>query len=305
MADISVKQSFRDRFSPLTNFDEFMKASTTEPRKSLRVNTLKASVEEIRERLSSWSLVPVPWCKEGFWYDSSSSGMSAGNSVEYALGKIYIQNASSMIPPVVLDPQPGDRVLDLCASPGSKATQLAMYMKNEGVLVANDTGEDRLTALGSNVQRVGATNCVVTQMRGEWFKDIVFDKILLDAPCSGSGTIAKSPRTLQSWNPGIVKRLSGLQKKLLLTCWDMLAQGGTLVYSTCSVDPVENEGVIDFLLRKKDDAMVEQISLPVKSSPAVEEFDGDTFSPEVKKCLRLWPQDNDTEGFFIAKLVKK
>src|SRR3989338_5271333 len=299
MSELKFKQSFIDRFSKITDFDIFAKACSQEPRKSIRVNTLKISVEELKDRLKSFNLIPVPWCKEGFWTEQRG----IGNSVEHSLGYIYVQDASSMIPPLVLDPQPGDRVLDMCASPGSKASQIAMYMKNEGILIANDSGDDRMTALGSNMQRMGSLNCIVTDMRGDQIKG-EFDKILLDAPCSGSGTIMKSPRTVLTWNPGVVEKLSRLQKRLLTHAWSLLSPGGTLVYSTCSIDPTEDESVIDFAIKNLKGVHVEEISLPLKRTEAVTEFEEEQFSPEVRKCLRIWPQDNSTEGFFIAKLRK-
>ncbi|MBI4139730.1 RsmB/NOP family class I SAM-dependent RNA methyltransferase [Candidatus Woesearchaeota archaeon] len=302
MSELKFKQSFIDRFSSITNFDSFAKACSSHPRKSLRINTLKISVSDCIKRLSFLKLEPVPWCSEGFWFENFSD-TALGNSVEHSLGYIYIQDASSMIPPIVLDPKPGDRILDLCASPGSKASQIAMFMNNSGVLVANDSGDDRLTALGTNMQRMGVLNCILTNMRGDKMSG-EFDKILLDAPCSGSGTIMKSPRTVLTWNPGIVDRLSRLQKMLLSHSWGLLKSGGTLVYSTCSVDPVEDEGVINFARKNLDGVSIEKISLPVKSSPAIVSFQGENFDHRVNNCLRIWPQDNGTEGFFIAKLRK-
>ncbi len=303
MSELKFKQSFIDRFSGITDFSSFAKSCSSRPRKSLRVNSLKISVRECVDRLSFLKLEPVPWCSDGFWFENLSD-TALGNSVEHALGYIYIQDASSMIPPIVLDPAPDDVVLDLCASPGSKASQIAMYMNNSGVLVANDSGDDRLTALGTNMQRMGVLNCILTDMRGDKMSG-EFDKILLDAPCSGSGTIMKSPRTVLSWNPGIVDRLSRLQKMLLSHSWGLLKSGGTLVYSTCSVDPVEDEGVVDFALKNLDGVSVEKISLPVNSSPAVASFRGEDFDERVNNCLRIWPKDNNTEGFFIANLKKK
>jgi NOL1/NOP2/sun family putative RNA methylase len=223
------------------------------------------------------------------------------------LGYYYVQEAASMIPPVVLNPKPGDVVLDMAAAPGSKSSQIVQYMKNSGVLIANDVKGDRLAALGINLQRIGAHNQVITLMQGERFADagIMFDRILLDAPCSGTGTIRKSPKTILMWNPDMVKRLARMQKKLIMTAWKCLKPGGTLVYSTCSTEPEENEGVVSFLLGNAKDARMLEINLPIKRSNAVLEFDGESYHPEVHNCLRLWPQDNDTEGFFVAGIRKE
>ncbi|MBI4450459.1 RsmB/NOP family class I SAM-dependent RNA methyltransferase [Candidatus Woesearchaeota archaeon] len=302
---IEFKPSFVDRYSKLTDWETYKRYSLSFLRKSIRVNTLKAAVPELIERLSDrFLLEPVPWCKEGFWIEHKEGRLDVGNTVEHALGYYYVQEAASMIPPVVLAPQPGDIVLDVAAAPGSKTTQLAQYMQNKGLIVANDITGDRLAALGINLQRMGVINTVVTQMKGERIRDLQFDKILLDAPCSGTGTIRKSLKTIRMYNPDMIKRLAGLQKKLILNSFALLKPGGVMTYSTCSTEPEENEGVIDFLLSRHADAKLLPIDLPLKHGDAVTEFEGSTFSSEVKKCIRLWPQDNDTEGFFVAKVVK-
>ncbi|MBM3200268.1 NOL1/NOP2/sun family putative RNA methylase, partial [Candidatus Woesearchaeota archaeon] len=203
-------------------------------------------------------------------------------------------------------PKEDDLVLDLCASPGSKTTQAAAMMKNKGLIIANDNQISRLKPLQINLQRCGVTNTVITLMEGRWFKNYPrkFDKIMVDAPCSGIGTIRKSPQTVQWWNPNFIKQMAGIQKQLLESAFGLLNEGGVLVYSTCTLEPEENEGVVDYLIGSYDNAKVENIHLEIKKSEPVSEFEGKTYSPEVKKCLRIWPQDNDTEGFFVAKIRK-
>lgn len=304
---LEFKERFVERYSSLTDFGAFKEYSLSFLRKSIRINTIKSTVSEIQERLTedgSWKLTPVPWCKEGFWI--SGERRDIGNLPEHVLGYLYVQEAASMIPPIVLDPQPGELVLDLCAAPGSKATQIGQYMRNQGLLVANDTSPDRLAALGVNVQRCGLTNTIVTNMQGHWYKDadVAFDRILVDAPCSGTGTIRKSIKTLRMWNPDMVRRLAGMQRALLKIAFDKLKEGGTLVYSTCTLEPEEDEAVVSNLLDERSNAVLEKISLPLKRSDAVLDFEGHHYNPEVKKCLRIWPQDNDTEGFFVAKVGK-
>ncbi len=301
------KEKFIERYSALTDWEEFKKYSLSFLRKSIRVNTLKISVKECIKRLEKdWVLEPVPWCEEGFFIEHREGRLDVGNTIEHTLGYYYVQEAASMIPPVVLNPQPGETVLDMAASPGSKTSQMAQYMKNEGMIVANDVKGMRLAALGINLQRVGAYNTMTTLMPGERFAKtgVKFDKILLDAPCSGTGTIRKSPKTIRMWNPDMVRRLVSMQKKLILSAWECLKPGGTMVYSTCSNEPEENEGVVSFLLEQPDAKMV-SIELPLKRGAPIMEFEGKTFNPEVKHCLRLWPQDNDTEGFFVACIRKE
>ncbi len=311
--NIEIKEAFKERYSSLTDWNEFKKYSLSFLRRSIRVNTLKISIPELKRRMENeWGLEQVPWCREGFFIDHKGKGdeyrRDVGNTIEHQLGYIYIQEAASMIPPIVLDPKPGEMVLDMCAAPGSKSSQIAQYMQNKGVLFANDLKGSRLASLGINLQRVSAMNTVMTLMQGHWFANsgLKFDKILVDAPCSGTGTIRKSLKTLRIWNPNMVKKIAAEQKRLIDAGFRSLKEGGTMVYSTCSLEPEEDEGIIDWLLERYDDASVEEINLKgLKRGHIVEEFEGVKYNPEVKKCLRLWPQDNDTEGFFVAKLKKR
>ena len=178
-------------------------------------------------------------------------------------------------------------------------------MKNKGLIIANDLDYKRIVSLNSNLQRCGVLNTITTTMEGRFFRNYQFDKILLDAPCSGTGTLRKSPRTILEWSPNIVNRLAGIQKQLIRTAFENLRKGGFLVYSTCTLEPQENEGVISHLLEQYDNARVKKISLKnIKSSNPILEFQRDKYNKEVNNCLRIWPQDNDTEGFFVAKIRK-
>jgi NOL1/NOP2/sun family putative RNA methylase len=304
---IEFKPKFIERYSSLTDWEEFKKISLTYLRRSIRVNTLKISIKDLIKRLEkTWSLKQVPWCREGFWIEHiRKERRDIGNLIEHPLGYFYAQEAASMIPPLVLEPKEEEIVLDMAASPGSKATQIAAMMNNKGILIANDYTTLRMKPLSINLQRCGVSNVILTLMQGQWFKDMQFDRILVDAPCSGTGTIRKSLKTLRIWNPNMVKRLAGTQKQLIDTAFKNLKENGTLVYSTCSLEPEEDEAVIDFLLNKYEDAKLEEIKIQdIKRSEPILEFDGNKYNKEVKKCLRIWPQDNDTEGFFVAKIKK-
>ncbi|MBW2984895.1 RsmB/NOP family class I SAM-dependent RNA methyltransferase [Candidatus Woesearchaeota archaeon] len=306
ISQIEFKPKFIERYRKLTDWEEFKKYSLTWLRRSIRVNTLKISVNDLKKRLEKeWKLTQIPWCKEGFWIEHhKKERRDIGNLPEHSLGYFYVQEAVSMIPPIVLDPKPGELVLDMCAAPGSKSSQIAQYMQNKGVLISNDYKGIRLAPLGINMQRMGITNAILTLMEGRYFKDFQFDKILVDAPCSGTGTIRKSLKTIKIWNPHMVRRLCGAQKQLIKTAFENLKSGGTLVYSTCSLEPEEDEGVVDYLLEKYDNAKLEEIRLNIKRSGPITEFEGKKYNNEVKKCLRIWPQDNDTEGFFVSKIQK-
>ncbi len=300
------KEGFIERYSKLTDFEEFRKYSLSYLRRSIRINTLKTNIEDIKKRLEKdWILTPIPWCKEGFWLDTKTGRYDIGNTIEHYLGYIYVQEAASMIPPLALDPKEGERVLDMCAAPGSKTTQMAAMMKNKGMIVANEQSYSRIQALSFNIERCGAANVIISEMYGQAVKGTEFDKILLDAPCSGTGTIRKSLKTIGWWNPNYIKSLCKTQRRLLDTAWSLLKKGGVLVYSTCSLEPEENEEMISEFLEKHNDAKIEKIDLDIRHGDPVMEFEGKEYDAEIRKCLRLWPQDNDTEGFFIAKLKKK
>src|SRR3989344_4765463 len=205
-----------------------------------------------------------------------------------------------MIPPLVLNPTSKDIVLDACAAPGSKTTQMAQIMENKGLIIANDKTTLRIKALSANVQRCGVTNTIITQHDVRQIKE-PFSKILLDAPCSSTGTIRGSTKrtiaTMSAYKPNLIKSIAGMQKNLLMHCYNnLLQEKGTLVYSTCSLEPQEDEEVISHLIEKTD-AKIEKIDLDIKSKV-------NSDDKELQKCIKLWPQSYDTEGFFIAKIKK-
>jgi NOL1/NOP2/sun family putative RNA methylase len=295
----NFKERFLQHYSKLTNIEEFCEYCLKPLNKSIRINTLKISAKELKEKLNEYNFKQVPWCKEGFWIKGERSDL--GNLMWHSLGYFYVQEAASMTPPIILDPKENEIVLDLAAAPGSKTTQMACMMKNKGIIIANDIKYQRLKALSINLQRLGILNTIITLRTN--FKNMKFDKILLDAPCSGSGAIRKSLKTLKIWNDKMLIVLSRDQKRLILNSFDSLNENGTLVYSTCSVDPEENEAVIDFLLKNRE-CKLEKIDLDIKRSPVILDYGKNNFNEEINKCLRIWPQDNDTEGFFVAKIRK-
>ena len=294
--EFKFKPRFINKFKDLTDFEKFKEFSLKYPRKAIRVNTIKITSIELIKRLKiqNFTFEDVPWFKDAFFIKHLER-KPIGNTLEHFLGYYYVQDAASLIPPIILDSKKEDLVLDLCASPGSKTTQIASMMENEGIILANDITGSRLNPLKTNLQRCGVKNCIITLMSGQSITG-KFDKILLDAPCSGTGAIRKSPETIAIWNDNMVKRFAKVQKSLILNAFDMLNNNGVLVYSTCSIDPDENERVIEFLLEKRENVKIENIDLNLNRSEVLSE------NLEVKKCLRIWPQDNDTEGFFIAKI---
>jgi tRNA (cytosine49-C5)-methyltransferase len=300
---MEFKAKFIERYSGLTDFEKYKEACGVRRDKSIRVNTLKISVSSFVSRMKSLKLRKVPWCSEGFFVGGERTDL--GNLAEHGLGYFYVQEASSMVPVEILKPKPGDFVLDMAAAPGSKTTQIASKLKNKGFLMANDVNYNRMKALTMNMQRCGVINYISTLKEGRFFRGFSFDKILLDAPCSGTGTLSKSPRTALEWNPHGIRRLAGIQKQLIKAAFENLAEGGSMVYSTCTLEPEEDEGVVSYLLDNFSNAKVSKVKLDgLKTSKAVTSFNGKEFDPSVKNCLRIWPQDNKTDGFFVAKIKK-
>jgi len=230
-----------------------------------------------------------------------------GKSLSHFLGHIYIQDIASMIPPIALNPQPGDWVLDMSAAPGSKTTQMASMMQNEGVILANDVSAKRLRALSYNLQRWGVVNTMLYRWYGEQFGNgyfETFDRILVDPGCSGLGTLHKNPEVLGWWTPEHGDKLAESQCNQIASAIKALRPGGVLTYSTCTVDPRENEGVIDYALNNFP-VEVETVEIDgIRTWPGVAEYDGTSYHPDVVKTVRCYPLERRTEGFYIARLRK-
>jgi len=309
-----MKPLFEERMRKLMPLEEdFQKFSAIVhigPRNFIRCNNLKISPKELIEKLrKKWEVSqPFQGYEEIMLIESELKPGELGNSLEHVLGYYYVQEISSMLSVLALNPEPEDLILDLCASPGSKTTQIAARMQNTGTLIANDLKMDRIKILSSNLEKAGVTNAIITRNDAISFclrllkTNFKFDKILLDAPCSGEGTLRSSPKTFNMWNHKVVNNLSRLQKKFFANAIKLLKVGGTIVYSTCTHAPEENEAIVDFALRNFP-VKVETISLPLKCRPGITEWKNETYNQEVTKCCRIYPQDNDSEGFFVSKLT--
>lgn len=234
-----------------------------------------------------------------------------GRALEHLLGYYYIQEIASMLPILVLNPKPNETILDLCSAPGSKTTQAGAKMKNTGLIVANEVKLGRIKILATNLQRCGITNTIITKKDGVALcnklskEDFKFDKILVDAPCSGEGTLRSSPKTYVMWNPKKIKSLSRIQKNLIDSAIKLLKPKGEMVYSTCTHAPEENEEIVNYVLENFPDMKIEKISLPLKTRQGITKWKDKEYNEEVKTSCRIYPQDNNTEGFFIARFKKK
>ncbi len=298
-----IPRPFRERYADLADdSDAFFSCLEQMPPKSFRVNTIKSDVDEVRERFREYGIgiKQMPWCQEAFTSDEHD----IGSTLEHFLGKIYAQELVSMLPPLVVKEELGSLVLDACAAPGSKTTQLAALMGNKGTLIANDISYKRIKALRFNLEKSGVLNTLVTNQDLRFFPDLRFDSILLDAPCSSEGTARKNPKLFNVWSEKHVRGHSRLQKQLITRAFDLLKPGGLLVYSTCTFSPEENEEVVTHLLAERD-ARIEPITIPgMRTSQGIEGWRNKEFDPEVKKAVRIWPHHNDTGGFFIARFRK-
>ncbi|ALR77066.1 16S rRNA (cytosine(1407)-C(5))-methyltransferase RsmF [[Enterobacter] lignolyticus] len=285
-------------------FDDFIAACQRPLRRSIRVNTLKISVADFLERVApyGWQLTPVPWCEEGFWIErNDEEDVPLGSTAEHLSGLFYIQEASSMLPVTALfaDGNRPQRVMDVAAAPGSKTTQIAARMGNQGAILANEYSASRVKVLHANISRCGISNAALTHFDGRVFGAALpetFDAILLDAPCSGEGVVRKDPDALKNWSPESNQAIAATQRELIDSAFHALRPGGTLVYSTCTLNREENEEVLAWLMARFPQALE---ILPLNALfPDAEK----ALTPE--GFLHVFPQIYDCEGFFVARLRK-
>jgi len=285
-------------------YEEFLKGYDRTRHYGLRVNRTKITAEQF-ERMSMYDLTPVPWIDNAFEYEDS---VSPAKHPYYFAGMYYLQEPSAMTPANLLTIEPGDRVLDLCAAPGGKATELGAKLNHTGLLVANDISNSRAKALLKNIELFGIPNVLVTSEPPEKLAEKFpgfFDKILIDAPCSGEGMFRKNPGMMKDWETYGPKHYSDLQRSIVPHAIRMLKPGGMLLYSTCTFSPEENEGSVKFMLDLDPD--LEVVDIPNRYegfAPGRPELIEDGI-PDLKKCVRIWPHKMNGEGHFIALLRKK
>lgn len=294
------------------DFKNYLKSLETEPKVSIRCNTLKISPEDLKSRLESRSWIikqPFKNNPEIFIIENNLQPGELGKTLEHQLGYYYVQETTSMMPVIVLNPEKNEIILDLAASPGSKTTQIAASMENTGTIIANDKDLGRISILAANLDRCGISNTIITKKDGVYLcgllekNNFLFDKIILDAPCSGEGTFCSAPKGMLMWNINTVKKLSKIQKNLITSAVKILKHNGILIYSTCTHSPEENEEIVDFAVKELN-MKVEEFKLPLKTRKGITKWKNQEYSKDIEKCCRIYPQDNNTEGFFIAKLKK-
>jgi len=291
------KQFFLDRYRELGH----RLTGDEKTPQAIRVNTIKTSDVELLETLTSLDikLAKVPYLDHG--YVVEESGFSLGASIEYLLGLYSLQESASQFAAQTLAPNAGDTVLDMCAAPGGKTTQIAAYMGNRGLLYAVDADRERIYALENNLERCGVENSLV--YHGDVTSldlEIRFSKVLLDAPCSGN--YVTDPGWFGKRSIEDVHRNAEIQRRLLSAAVRHLEPGGTLLYATCSLEPEENELNMEWLLSNHE-AFLEEINGP--GERGLTEVFGQKLEIEISKCHRFWPDTAHTQGFFLAKVVKR
>jgi NOL1/NOP2/sun family putative RNA methylase len=296
-----------ERYRPIVDDYEAFRAACDRPLPVVvRTNGIKAERDRVERALSAAGLDPDPveWHPGLFRVDTDRPGATW----PFVHGWVHGQEEVSALPPIALDPRPGEVVYDACAAPGSKTSQLAALMGDRGRVVANDKNLGRLSPLRSNAERLGVTNVAVTNQDGrnfslEPFAFDAFDRALVDAPCSCEGTIRKNPDALDAWDRKRIGDIAGVQRGILRRAVQATREGGTVVYSTCTFAPEENEAVLDYVLEEEDCRLVDP-DLPegFEYTAGITAFEGEAFDPAVERAARVYPHFNDTGGFFCAKL---
>ena len=297
---VAFEQKMKEMLGP--DYENYLASFECDAYQGLRVNTAKISVEDFI-KLSPYELKQVSWCPNGFYYDKAQK---PAKHPFYFAGLYYIQEPSAMTTASLLPVEEGDMVLDLCAAPGGKSTELAAKLNGTGLLVTNDISNSRAKALLKNMEVFGVGNALVTsEPPNELTKRFpeFFDKILIDAPCSGEGMFRKQGNMTKAWEKNGVDLFVGLQRSILKEAVTMLKPGGIMIYSTCTFSKEENEQAIEYLLSLDD-------SLHLQELPLFDGFDkghpewGLTGNEELTKCRRLWPHRIDGEGHFVAMVRK-
>lgn len=275
----------------------------------IRTNTELISVEDLRRQFSilGFESTPVPLLPSAFWVESADRRTLTDTKL-YQAGLFYIQSIASQLIVKALDPQPGEKIIDLCAAPGSKTTQIALAMKKEGELIANDNSRSRMFRLMANLKHQFLKDFVeVKNYSGQNYPKFypeAFDRVLVDAPCSSESRFdRRHPKSINFWSRHKVKSFAKLQKRLLSAGIQCCKPGGLIVYSTCTFSPEENELVLERILKKHPEVEMEPIDWEVERLPILKKWAKKELSPEIQQALRLQPNDHQ-EGFFLCRLRK-
>ncbi len=298
-----------NRYRPLLeNWEKFQNVLMTPQPQSVWANPERITPAELMDRLAAQGIPSKlsPWHP---WALRLEPDAQVGRTLEFANGLCHSQEETSLVPARLLQAQPHEKILDLCAAPGNKTVNAAIDMKNTGTLIANEPFAKRHGSLRNNIDRLGITNVIITQSDGTRFPKTygLFDRVIADVPCSCEGTSRKNPRVLQPSAPKFLRNLYEIQRMILRKAVQLCKPGGRIVYSTCTYSPEENEiNVSEILEEFSGELRVCPAQIPnFTTAPGITEWQGRSLHSEVANCLRIWPHLNNTGGFFIAVLEKR
>tara|TARA_B100001250_G_scaffold375251_1_gene362677 strand:- start:218 stop:1144 length:927 start_codon:yes stop_codon:yes gene_type:complete len=295
-----IVERYANLIDNVHNFDEVINRPL---KQSFRINSLKGDSEKILSNLRKYdeTIESTDWYSNGF----TTKLENLGSSIEHFTGQIYIQELTSMMPALVTpDINEFKRIIDCCAAPGSKTTQIAEMMQNKGEIIANDSKHSRLKSLRGNLDRLGITNTTVTLRDFRSFPNTEADIYLVDAPCSSEGTIRKKNTIRRNLKENDYNRFSRTQKGILERVCEMAKKGDQIIYSTCTFAPEENEEVVNAILQKHSVKLKKVDIKNLTIGKGITHWRGETYDKEIQKCGRIWPHHNDTDGFFIARIEK-
>lgn len=295
---------------PSRAYERALRSFTIPKSTTFRVNTLKSDATSLREELKSrgFAIEAVDGLPGAFRLSDPDQRRALTESKAFYEGRLYIQNLSSMLAPLILAPRPGEQVLDLAAAPGGKTLMMAGMMENRGWISAVEPVKERFHRLKRNIENAGAEIVHAYRKDGRSVGracPAMFDRVLLDAPCSSEAKFSTlNPKSYAYWSPRKVKESQRLQKRLILSAWQSLRPGGRLLYSTCSFAPEENEAVVDYLLGKAPEAMLLPIELPVENQmEGLTGWEKKRFDPALSLARRILPTE-EMDGFFLALIEK-
>ena len=308
---MDYKEYFARYQGLIPDYEAFLEYLKSPMPQYFRINTLKAPSEspvyqKVLEEIQKQNLKIEP-VKEvpHFYRVLNPDEVLIGNIREYSLGFLHSMTLTSSLPVIALDPGPGEVILDLCAAPGGKTGLMAMITEDKAIIVANDKRLDRLTGLVANIKRLGITCCITTRYRGEQFPiGLQFDRVLVDAPCTGEGRYRVGLEGEILYQKGTGKaNLTAVQKGILVRAFDLVKPGGIIVYSTCTINPKENEEVVDYLLRKRQ-AKILDWGCPLPFNPGITEWEGRPYHPDLRLTKRFYTHQVHAVGFFVAKIQR-
>jgi len=290
----------------IPDYEKFVEALQRPLPTHLRINLLKTEIAPVVKKMNAMGMTLIAVTERDPSLFLAPNATLRGNLLDHVLGNIHFQALTSCLASLILAPESESSVLDLCASPGGKCSHMAQLMKNTGLIVANEPDAGRQVALNYNLARLGVLNTVVTRYQAQDFPPRMgFDYILVDVPCTGEGRFRVPAKMMPYRESSWAKRLRNLQRKIISRAFDLLKPRGAMVYSTCTYNPLENEGIVDALLKERRDAGLLPIECGFPYAAGVLAWNGEVYESELQKAARFYPHQLDSVGFFMAKITRR